>query len=144
MKMLDRENLNFEFDMEPIEMVEKSSGHNTDPIDTLKGNIDRANDVLDLLEMELRSGNMSARMAEVYGQLVNSVTNASKEIISGMNYKAYLQIREKMIRLKELEIKIKEKQVVRPSSQNIIVTDRESVLKLLEENRKIEQEQNTK
>ena len=133
--MLDRNNLQDEFDMKPLEDEVKdiSTKLADDPIDALKDNIDRANDILDILEREMRSGNLSARMAEVSGQLINSVTNASKEIMSGINYSKYLKIREKMVTLKEMEIQIKERQLKKPSSQNIIVTDRESVLRLLED-----------
>lgn len=133
--MLDRNNLQDEFDMKPLEDEVKdiSTKLADDPIDALKDNIDRANDILDILEREMRNGNLSARMAEVSGQLINSVTNASKEIMSGINYSKYLKIREKMVTLKEMEIKIKERQLKKPSSQNIIVTDRESVLRLLED-----------
>jgi len=133
--MLDRNNLQDEFDMKPLEDEVKdiSTKLADDPIDALKDNIDRANDILDILEREMRNGNLSARMAEVSGQLINSVTNASKEIMSGINYSKYLKIREKMVTLKEMEIQIKERQLKKPSSQNIIVTDRESVLRLLED-----------
>ena len=135
--MLDRNNLQDEFDMKPLEDEVKdiSTRLADDPIDALKDNIDRANDILDILEREMRQGNLSARMAEVSGQLINSVTNASKEIMSGINYSKYLKIREKMVKLKEMEIQIKERQLKKPSSQNIIVTDRESVLRLLEDRR---------
>lgn len=133
--MLDRNNLQDEFDMEPLEneVRDISTKLADDPIEALKDNIDRANDILDILEREMRSGNLSARMAEVSGQLINSVTNASKEIMSGINYSKYLEIREKMVTLKEKEIKIKERQLKKPSNQNIIVTDRESILRLLED-----------
>jgi len=138
--LLDRSNLQEEFDMEPLEDEVKdiTSRLSEDPMEALKDNIDRANDILDILEREMRSGNLSARMAEVSGQLINSVTNASKEIISGINYSKYLQIRSKMVQLKELEIQLKERQLKKPSSQNIIVTDRESVLRLLEDRKEEE------
>jgi len=141
--MLDRESLHTEFDMDPIEeeVREISRSISDDPTVTLGENINRANDILDMLEREMRAGNLSARIAEVAGQLINSITNASKEIITNTNYKTYLQIREKMIGLKELEIKIKEKQLRKPSNQNLIIADREAVLRLLEDKQKEKQEE---
>ncbi len=134
---LDRNGLQKEFDMEPLEMRVKSLTErlSDDPIDSLKDNVDRANDMLDLVEEELTSGNFSARLVEVAGQLINSVTNASKEIVSSINYQKYLQIRENLVKLKKMEIEMKNKQSKSPRSQNIIITDRESVLKFLEENK---------
>lgn len=135
--VLDRDNLQEEFDMDPLEqeMVSLTKSLSDDPIDSLKDNVDRANDILDMVESELESGNFSARLAEVAGQLINSVTNASKEIISSINYQKYLQIRESLVELKRIEIENKNKQSKIPSSQNIIITDRESVLRFLEENK---------
>lgn len=138
--LLNRNNLHEEFELEPIELEVKALSEKIedDPTECLKENIERANDILDLIEGELRNGNFTARLAEVSGQLINSVTNASKEIIANINYKQYLQIREKMVGLKELEIKMKEKQLKNPTNQNLIVTDRETVLRLLEEHKEEE------
>lgn len=134
--LLDRRGLQNEFDMEPIEEEVRniSKRLQDNPVEILKENIDRANDILDLLEREMENGNLSARMAEVSGQLINSITNASKEIISGTNYSTYLQIRKKMLELKKWEIEIKEKQMKKPERKsNLIIADREAILKLMDE-----------
>lgn len=133
--LLDRKGLQDEFDMDPLEEEIKNVSRELQdgPIETLKVNIDRANDILDLLEKEMQNGNLSARIAEVSGQLINSITNASKEIISGTNYSTYLQIRKKMLELKKWEIEIKEKQLKKPERSNLIIADREAILKLMDE-----------
>lgn len=137
-KLIDRKGLQNEFDMEPLneEVKEITKNIVEGPIETLKDNITKANEVIDLLMKEMKNGNLSARMAEVSGQLINSVTNASKEIIAGTNYSEYLHIKYKMLELKKLEINIKNKKLDNPSKDNLIIADRESILRLLDESNK--------
>jgi hypothetical protein len=101
----------------------------------LSDNIERANRVLDILEQNAReSQKISARSAEVMAQLINAVTNAANSIISDEYNKAYLQIRNNVLRLKEKEIQIKQIGGGRSgSTTNILVTDRESIMKILKE-----------
>lgn len=137
MTILDRECLEQEFNLDGLdenEVEEIIKSVNEDPIDDLKNNSARANFLLDYIEREITNGNLTPRLAEVAGQLINTVTNTNKEIISHYNYNRYLQIREKMLELKQLEIELKNQKNNRPQNQNIIVTDRESVLKMLEQN----------
>ena len=103
------------------------------PIDILKGNIKKANQILDKLQDELDNGNFTARMVEVAGNIINGITAASKEIISKENYVGYLEIRKQLKDLKEREVVIKEKVGIRgtTTNQNIIVTSREDLLKIM-------------
>ena len=105
------------------------------PDEVLSDNIDRANRILDILEDNARESNkISARTAEVMAQLINSVTNAANSIISDEYNQAYLQIRNSVLRLKEKEIQIKQIGSGRSgTTQQILVTDRESILKILKE-----------
>lgn len=130
---LSRDNLSDVFDMEGIEsevdrltLVSK-----TDPDEALKENIDRANRILDRVEEELESGNFTARMVEVAGNILNTVTNSSKELITNINYKKYLQIREHMVQYKYDELEAKQSKFRSPTSQNIIVSNREDIMKLI-------------
>ena len=107
-----------------------------DALGILEKNIERANGILDRVEEEIQNGNFSARMVEVAGQIINSITNASKEIISDKNYNKYLQIREKVVLLEQIKIKMKRKSLERPTTQNVIIASREDVLKKLEEIKK--------
>ena len=130
---LNRNNLSDAFDMEGIESeVDRLTlVSDTDPEEVLKENIDRANRILDRVEQELESGNFTARMVEVAGAILNTVTNSSKEIMANINYKKYLQIRDSMVKYKYDELESKKAKFRSPTSQNIIVSNREDIMKLL-------------
>ena len=99
---LNRDNLSDVFDMGEIESeVDRLTlVSDTDPEEVLKENIDRANRILDRVEAELERGNFTARMVEVAGNILSTVTNSSKEMLANINYKKYLQIRESMVKYK--------------------------------------------
>jgi hypothetical protein len=106
----------------------------TNPDLILSDNIVRANRILDILEQNAwETKKISARSAEVMAQLINAVTNAANSIISDEYNKAYLQIRNNVLRLKEKEIQIKQIGGGRSGTQQILVTDRESIIKILKE-----------
>ena len=130
---LDRDNLSDIFDMNEIESeVDRLTlVSESDPEEALKENIDRANRILDRVEQELENGNFTARMVEVAGNILNTVTNSSKELITNINYKKYLQIREKMVKYKYDELEAKKQKFRSPTSQNIIVSNREDIMKLI-------------
>lgn len=138
------ENLNIDFDdkmcdskFETIEndakdiSIKKGSSE-----DLLRDNIDRANRILDSVELELSSGNISPRMFEVAGLLINAVSTAVAQLnISEFN-KSGLLLKERMIELNRMKIEAevrdgKIKSIT--NQQNIIVTDRETILKMLDE-----------
>jgi hypothetical protein len=100
------------------------------PIEIIKNNIKRANAFLDAIQIEMERGNFTARMVEVAGNLVNAITASSKEIITDTNYQGYLQIKSDLNKLKEREIELKFIKT-KPANQNIILTSREDLLKLL-------------
>lgn len=106
-----------------------------DPVSILKINIKRANRILDYIQMEMLAGNFTARMVEVAGAIINGVTAASKEIITKENYEKYIDIRKELNDLKEREVVVKEQKLVKGSGvknqQNIILTSREDLLKLM-------------
>jgi len=103
-------------------------------IDALKKNIYNANQLLEKIQHEMNNGNFSARLAEVASTIINSVTQASKEIISDENYGDYMEVRRALVQLKAKEIEIKEARGVRPANQtNVLVTSREDLLKVLED-----------
>ena len=104
-----------------------------DPVSILRGNIKKANQILDKIQDEMDGGNFTARMVEVAGNIINGITSAIKEIITDVNYKKYLDIRKDLKALKEREVIIKEKSGGRTgtTNQNIIVTSREDLLKIM-------------
>ena len=122
-----------------------------DALEALKGNMFNANQLLEKIQHEMNNGNFSARLAEVAGTILNSITTASKEIISDKNYGEYLIIRKALVQLKAKEIEIKQMKTAVPRNQtNVLVTSREELLKVLEskkpklitEERSITNEQN--
>jgi hypothetical protein len=138
---LNREKLTDVFNMDDIENEANSIQTMTadDPEDVIKDNIERANRILDRVENEMNNGNFSARMVEVAANVINGITVAGKELIGNINYKRYLQIREAMLQYKYDELEMKKTNFKTPTSQNIIFSDRESVLKFLNgEQKKIE------
>ncbi len=109
----------------------------------IKANIERANNMLDRVEDEMDRGNFNSRMVEVFSKLVDSVTTAASQIQSSSYNSDYLVLKEKLAALKEIEVKAKVKNITSggggthkteiENQQNIIVTDRESILKVLKE-----------
>jgi len=100
-------------------------------------NIKRANTVLDIIEMDIKNGNRSARLVEVYTQLINAITNAATSI-TGISYN------QQMIEYKNRSLDIKEKELLVKSAikgadnvnitTNNLVMNREDLLKMLEDN----------
>ena len=137
MSELNRQGLAEEFDIEKIEnqplipFIEEE-----DPDIIIKGNIERANRILDQVEDELVNGNFSARLVEVAAKTMDSITNAVSQIQSTSYNNDYLQLKQRMLLLKQEELDYKVKNLKKPNigSQNIILTDRESVLKALKNN----------
>ena len=105
------------------------------PLDALKNNIYNANQLLDKIQHEMNNGNFSARLAEVAGSIINSVTQSSKELLSDSNYEKYMEVRRALVILKEKEIEIRAQKTVRAPNQttNVLVTSREDLLKVLED-----------
>lgn len=102
-------------------------------LDALKKNIHNANQLLEKIQHEMNNGNFSARLAEVTTAIINSVTQASKEIIVDKNYEKYMEVRRALVEIKAKEAAVKESKLTRPLSQtNVLVTSREDLLKMLE------------
>lgn len=141
MPELDRDGLAKEFDLEdpknmpiipPIEY-----GDDEDPDKIIRDNIDRANRILDKVEEELLGGNFSARLVEVASKMIDSVSSAVSQIQTTNYNSEYLQIRDRLVELKEREFEHNIHQIKSGGTvknQNIIFTDRESVLKALKGN----------
>jgi len=138
MSDIDRDTLSEEFNLDPTNRIEVLGPEETfesefedseDPNKILIDNIDRANRMLDQVEEELLNGNFSARLVEVAGQLINTVTNSSKEILTSENYKKYLHIRKKMLLLQKEKIKLLENK--KTGRNTLLITDRESILSII-------------
>ena len=144
MAELNRQSLESDFELEP-EIVELEPDpfelewkkENEDP-EVLRQNIETANTILDRVKEEMENGNFSARLVEVAGNIINSITAASKVLIDDINYNKYLDIRVSLVRLKKREVEIKELKGRRPSQQNLIVASREDVLRLINDRQNAE------
>lgn len=104
------------------------------PDQVLSENIGRANRILDIMELDAATTmKISARKAEVMAQMINAVTNAATSIISDDYNKEYLQIRRDVLLLKERELGIREIGAGTPGTQQLIITDRESIIRVLKD-----------
>ena len=105
-----------------------------DPDDIIYDNIERASRLLDKIELELENSS-SARMFEVAAGLINAITQASTSIIGNTQHYDEQLYKEKLLQLKEREISVKEALNNRGNKtvNNILVTDRESLLKIIKE-----------
>lgn len=137
---LDRKGLSNEFDIEYIKAENKKlEKQSKNAEESLEENVERANKILDMVETELENGNFSARLVEVAGQIMNTITNTNKETLANINYKTYLQIREKLIQYKYDELESKQKKIKMTTNQNIIVSNRKDIMKILSgDNKQIE------
>jgi hypothetical protein len=149
MSELDIKGLSEEFDIDIIQEEAKDIRHNVSNINSnsndsdelLMENIKKANDILDTLKEEVDSdSDFSARTMEVGALLVNSITNAIDKVYMKNFNSQSLHIKKQMIYLKQKELDLKKlgtsgREGV--SSQNIIITDREAVLKFLDNNKNI-------
>ena len=151
MPELDRQGLENEFnltepDQEPIELepvydepdpFELEWESEKEDASILRKNIERANEILDRIQEEMTNGNFSARMVEVAGNIINSITSASKVLMDDTNYNKYIDIRKSLALLKKREVEIKELKGHRPrSNNNLIIASREDVLKLINDKQK--------
>lgn len=153
MPTLNTENIEREFNMERPETVEAEIVEN-DPFEEewetensdiviLRKNIERANEILDKVQEEITdNGNFSARLVEVAGELINSVTAGSKALFDKSYQDKYLDLRNKIVLLKEKEVEIKQIGSNRPTNQNLIIASREDVLKLIEKEKNAGNEEN--
>lgn len=140
---LNRGQLEDIFDMESVE--NQSIGYipdENDPDEIIKANIDRANRILDRVEVEMMNGNFSSRLVEAAAKCMEAITNAVSQIQSTSYNIDYLQIKQRMVKLKENELDFKVKSSLNRGdktpmigNQNIIITDRESLLRTLQNQR---------
>jgi hypothetical protein len=143
---LNRRQLEEEFNMDRIEnqpVTYMPLDDKEDPDEIIRANIERANNILDRVEEEMTNGNFSARLVEVAAKCMEAITNAVSQIQSTGYNLDYLQLKSRMVELKENELQYKIKNLDKPKqnvgSQNIIFTDRETLLKALKNNKKLEE-----
>lgn len=114
----------------------------SDPDLVISTNINKANAILDRIIEEINSSGMSPRLGEVASQLIATINQAASQIYTKEFDMSGLRIKHKMLELKEREVRLKELTAIpnangqgKTVNQNIIVTDRETVLRLLRDNK---------
>lgn len=112
----------------------------SDPDLVISTNINKANAILDRIIEEINRSGMSPRLGEVASQLIATINQAASQIYTKEFDMSGLRIKHKMLELKEREVRLKELTTIpnaqgKTVNQNIIVTDRETVLRLLKENK---------
>lgn len=147
MPTLDRQGLTDEFNMEPVQAevvddtideFELEWDEETADANVLRKNIENANDILDRIKVEIQGGNFTARMVEVAGQIINSITTASKVLIDDTNYNKYLDIRKSLALLKKKEVEIKQLKSGNITNNNLFIGSREELLRIMREKKEID------
>jgi hypothetical protein len=155
MSELDRKSLEEEFDLKESALIEitnfktalKEAKKIEDPSNALTTIIEKAGSFLDLIETEMRNGAMSARYMEVANQMLNTILAASGGLanINSTTFNDQLKGYKTAQKNRELDQKDKELEIKRlaienkpkgdkegtTTNNNIIFTDRETMLKML-------------
>jgi hypothetical protein len=103
-----------------------------DPDRLIATNISKANALLDHVIKEIDNGNFSPRMVEVAGQLINAINGSTSQLYTKSFNSATIKLKYDQLRLKERQIGLLEK-VGNVTNQNIIITDREHILRMLKD-----------
>lgn len=114
------------------EEITESLEEQDNPDDIIYRNIERANRFLDQIENNLASG-LNARLFEVAAGLIATVTQAATSIV-GNTKNMEIEYKQRILDLKEREIAVKEALGSKGGGKtinNMIVTDRESLLKMI-------------
>lgn len=145
---LDFKSLEQEFDLVPVENKnvdeirdrEIALDNQGDADNIIRLNIERANFFLDLAEQEFQNGAVNARTLEACSRLISEVTNAANSLKNIEIQKQTLDLKERTLDLKDFEIKNKLSKdnsggsLTNITNNNVVVTDRESLLKMLSDN----------
>ena len=142
---INKSRLADQFNLEPIDISKESGDQNIcsspsqvrDPIEILYNNIDRANRLLDRFEA-IMDNDPQSRQIEVAAKMIESITIAAEKIFTNQIEYDTLSLKTKMLDLKQRELDIREKIALLNNgspkiNQNILITDRESVLKAIRE-----------
>lgn len=160
---LDRSGLSEEFDIEETEIEIEQFKEVLDkvkeiesPNKVLSATIEKAGRFLDIVEREMVNGNVSARMAEVASNLLNSLTTAANSVATinstwfENNLKEVrIKQRDRELEQKDVELEIKKMYYQNKSlenkgttNNNIVVSSREDIIRFLEGKQKKIREDN--
>ena len=101
-------------------------------------NIDKANDILDTVMVNINRGDISARLVEVAAQLINAIT-ASATSITGIGYnQQQIDVKNRALDIKQQELTIKKSTGLIKGAENVNITNnnvimnREQLLKMMD------------
>jgi len=122
-----------------LENLNDGDEPSTDTI--LLENVERANRLLDKLEQTILTGDTSARLFEVAATLMNTISQSTAGIVGADNDIQKNEMQMRIVTLKEQEFELKKMIQNKKSNgdsapvtnNNILVTDRESLLKMIKE-----------
>jgi hypothetical protein len=112
--------------------IELSATNVDDPDKIIAQNISKANLLLDHVIREIDNGNFSPRMIEVASLLINAINGSTTQLYAKSFNEASLQLRIKALQLKEKQLGLLARDG-NVKNQNLIITDRETVLKMLKD-----------
>ncbi len=115
-----------------LSTVELSDTNIEEPDKIVAQNISKANLLLDYVIREIDNGNFSPRMVEVASLLINAINGSTTQLYAKSFNEASLQLRMKALQLKEKQLGLLERGG-NVKNQNLIITDRETVLKMLKD-----------
>lgn len=127
-----------EVQSEPEIVEEKIDINDTDAI--LQNNLNKSNHILNSLIRQIANGeDNTPRMYEVAALLLSQITTIANSKVTKENLIDTLILKKEDINLKRRIFEVKEKQLPGSSTvnNNIICTDRESLIKLLKGNRDV-------
>jgi len=125
----------------------KDKDKQEDPDNLLYSNIERANRLLDLLEERIQNKENSkskdsiSRLFEVSAQLINAITTATSSIAGGYKDELDYQYKLEQLELEHKKLAVKyalgggnqQKQGSNVTNNNLVVTNREELLKMINE-----------
>lgn len=123
------------------EIQELSKNASPDPDSILHTNIERANRLLDKAEDSLETGGIDNRRLEVMSQLINAITTASSSIMGESYNQQVLENKTRELDIKEQQVLLKQTIKGEPAQvtqNNLIVTNREDLLKMIGEEQNVE------
>lgn len=122
----------------------KNAENYEDPGQVLRLNIERAERLLDRIEQESDT-RFSPRLMEVAANLINTITTATNSIIQNQVSLDTTNQKQEFLDLKKLEFDLKKQKEstkkIPPGNykqQNIYLSDRETILKMMKEKREEE------
>lgn len=128
----------FKAELRTIEERLQSSEQLGDAQQIIRLNIERANFFLDKAEQALAEGTFSARLLEVAAKLLDTITTAANSLISTEFQEQEINQKGQLIDIKKLELEMKAEKTektenkIQNQTNNILVTDRESLLRMLQ------------